>query len=514
MKNETNNEPLSQVMEYWQTARQNKWGIFFLTLGLTLVAVMGIAVMPDTYQATTTILVDPQKVSDQYVNPAVHDALTDRLQTITQEVLSSTRLQELIDRYQLYPEDRRAKSPEQTIAQMRKAITIEVKHAAGNGPGAFTITYEGRNPVIVAQVTNELASRFIEWNLQSREQLTEVTAQFLDEQLQEAKKKLETQENQVREFAMSHLGEMPDNLPANLGTLAQLRATYQADSDSLDRLEQQRLELLRMPQPVQDATGHNIDPASSERGRLEAEEIRLQEQLLDLRRRYTPAHPEVVETAARLQRVKEEIKQLPPPVPGKIDTTNMTASQVRLEIISHEMSRLTEDMKKVQEQMVAYQSKVDAMPLREQQLTDLTRDYEISKQEYSTLLGKKYSADMATNLERKQQGERFTVIDPAIPPGRPIRPNRALLMLAALFGSLFLSIALVIGREKLDMTVRAEQDLEDLLPAPVTMLALIPTIDTPGDRQRRRRFAIFALATALFACMLVAGFLWRVHPIL
>lgn len=511
MKKEIMNDPMTQMNEYWQTIRQGKWWVFFLTLGLTLTAIVAIALLPDTFQATTTILVDPQKVSDQYVNPAIRESLTDQLQTITQEVLSSTRLQEVIDRYQLYPEYQNSMSPEQIIAHMRSSITIEVKHASGNGPGAFTITYEGRNPVIVAQVANELASRFIEWNLQSREQLAEVTTEFLNEQLLDAKQNLESQEDKVRQFKMSHLGEMPDNLPANLGTLAQLRASYQGDADTLNRLEQERIELMRLPQAA--AQPGHYDSALGERGRLESEEVRLEEQLMDLRRRYTPAYPEVVEAAARLQRVKDELRALPPPVPGKIDKA-MSPSEVRLEIIAREMNRLADDQKKIQGQMAMYQAKVDAMPLREQQLTDLTRDYDISKQEYRSLLEKKYSAEMATDLERKQKGERFTVLDPAVPPGKPIKPNRTMLMITALLGSLLLSVALVVGKEKLNPTIRAEKELEELLPAPVAMLASIPTIDTPAGRRRRARFAIFALATALFACLMVAGFLWRVHPIL
>jgi len=101
-----------------------------------------------------------------------------------------------------------------------------------------------------------------------------------------------------------------------------------------------------------------------------------------------------------------------------------------------------------------------------------------------------------------------------VPPGKPIKPNRATLMITGLLGSLLFSFAFVLGKEKLNLTIRAEKELEELLPAPVVMLASIPSIDTPADQRRRARFAIFALATALFACLLVAGFLWRVHPIL
>ena len=509
MKHDTQDQAVAQILEYWQGIRQHKWWVFFLTLGLTLVSVVAIALLPDQYEATTTILVDPQQVSDQYVNPPVKQSLTDRLQTISQEVLSSTRLQEIIDRYHLYPEMQKSMSREQVIDYMRSAITIEVKHASGNGPGAFTIAYEGSNPVTVAQVTNELAARFIAWNLQTTEQAAEVTTEFLGDQLQDAKSYLVQQEDTVRDFKMRHLGEMPDNLAANLGTLAQLRVTFQADSDALNRLEQERIELTRLPAPD---PRREQPQAMSERDRLTLEKMKLEDELMDLRRRYTPTHPEVTDAMARLQRVKEELKALP--ADAKSQTAESSSTAVRLEIIGREMKRLSDQQKEISAQIATYQAKVDAIPTREQQLTDLTRDYEISKEQYRGLLAKKYSADMASDLEKKQKGERFTVLDPASAPGKPIRPKRRMLMIAATLGSLLLSIILVIGKEKLDMSVKAEKQMEELLPASVTLMAAIPTIDTPADKSRRARFAIFALTTSLLACALVAGILWRIHPIL
>jgi len=145
--NELLNQPVEQVREYWQTVQQRKWLIYFTTLALTLASVVAIALLPDQYQATTTILVDPQKVPDEYVNATIKSPLTERLQTISQEVLSSTRLQEVIDKWNLYPELRQSMSPDQVIDHMRNKIKIDVKRAAGSGPGAFSITYEGGNPV-------------------------------------------------------------------------------------------------------------------------------------------------------------------------------------------------------------------------------------------------------------------------------------------------------------------------------------------------------------------------------
>lgn len=500
-------QPSEQIREYWQIISRERWWILFFTLALTLGAAVMIARLTNVYQATTTILVDPQQVSDQYVNPPMKEALTDRLQTITQQVLSATRLQEIIDKYYLYPELRTAMSREQIIEHMRKAVTIDVKHGSGNGPGAFAITYEGHNPQMVAQVANELAARFIEWNLQSSEQVAEVTTEFLGEQLHHAKTGLERQESKVRDFKLGHLGEMPDSLAANLGTLAQLRATYQSNSDALNRLEQERIELTRLPVAVT-RTGQPLPEGLSERGRLEMEKVRLEEQLRALRQRYTPTHPGIVEVTARLLQLKQELKALPAPS-GDPDSPDASPTQVRMEIIARDMKRLNEQQKQNAALIASYQAKVDAMPLREQQLTDLMRDYDISKEQYRTLLGKKYSADMAGDLQRKQKGVRFTILDPARPPERPVKPQRGLLALASAIGALFFSIAFVIGKDRLDQTIKAERQLEGILPESVALLAAIPTIDTPSDQRRRVRFAILALSISLLVCLAVAALLWR-----
>lgn len=509
LQSELADDPVGQFRNYSQAISQNRWWVFSLTLALTMIAAVVITRLPNVYRATTTILVDPQQVSDQYVNPPVKETLTDRLETISQQVLSASRLQDIIDRYHLYPELQDSMSREQIIEYMRKQITIEVKHAAGNGLGSFTITYEGHGSVIVAQVANELAGKFITWNLQSTEAVAETTTEFLGEQLEGAKSGLEEQEKKVREFKMSHLGQLPEDLPANLGTLAQLRANYQVNNDSLNRLEQERIELTRLP-----AAGYRAGQGTeglSERGRLEVEKAQLQAQLNTLHQHYTPTFPDVVETAARLRRVKEELKALPPDSPSA-NGQDVTPTQVRLEIIAQEMKRLAGEQKQVSAQIASYQVKIDAVPVREQQVTQLMRDYEISKDQYKTLLGKKYSAEMAKDLQNKQKGERFTILDPARPPKLPVKPQRGLLLLFALVGALIASSVFVIGKDKIDPSLKSEKQLEEILPKSVTLLAEIPTIETESDRRRQLRFAIFALTTSVLAFVIVAVVLWRIRP--
>ena len=507
MRNEGLQSMMEQFAEYIRAVWRRKWTIVLSWSALTAAAIVWIAVMPDYFRSTTTILVDPQKVPEDYVAATIKSSMTERLQTITQEVLSATRLQEVIDRWRLYEDLRGSLGREEIIEIMRKDLKIEVKPAAGAGPGAFTITYQGRDPVVVAQVTNELASRFIDWNLKSREQLAVSTTEFLNDELQRAKRDLEVQEEQIREFKMKYLGQMPEHLPANLGALAQGRTAYQANADALNRLEQERMQLLRLPEMERPGKRPVV---LGERARLEQEKLELETTLFELRKRYTDVHPGVIQVSSRLNRIKEQLQQMPPPSAEAPEPP--TLSQVRLEIIAKDMKRIEEEQKRLTTQMTTYQARVDAVPVREQQLADLARDYEISKQKYRSLLEKKFSAEMAADLERKQKAERFTILDPARPAERPFKPQRQILMILSAIASLAISVVGVILNERTDHTVKSERELPEIFGAPITLLATIPSVEIKSDRRRRLRNALLAASTSLALGLGVAAFLWKVRP--
>lgn len=497
--------PLVIVREYWAMVRHYGWWIFLATVALTLAAFTVIARLPDYYKATTTILVDPQRVPERYVSATVSGDPAARLTTISQEVLSTTRLQEVIDQFHLYGAMQGRVTHEDIIDRMKRDISIEVKQ--GPGLSAFTIGYMGRRPDLVAQVTNQLAASFIKWNLLSREQQTEGTAEFLTEQLQQAKQNLEGQEQKLSEFKLRHMGEMPEQQQANLQVLSQLQATYQANADALNRLDLQRMMLLRN---LNAGTG---GAPQTERGRLQAEKRQLEERVIELRRRYTPDFPDVVEAAQRLERVKAQIEALPREESSSAQK-NGANDDVQLVVIDREKKRLEEAQKRILAQIQSYQGKVEAAPIREQQMAEVTRNYQTSKGLYQSLLDKTFSAEMAKDLERKQQAERFIMLDPARVPERPFKPRRAMLMFASFVGSLLGCIGVVVVVEMLDQRLKTETELKKLLPAAVSVLAAIPAIETADERRKRLLFAAVAVGVAAVACVLEAGFLWKVHPFL
>lgn len=505
MKNKVEAYLPQQIREYVGLLQSKIWTIGLVTLAVTLVAIVAIAFLPDQYRATTTILVDPQQIPDRYVTSTVTSDPAERLTTITQQVLSASRLGQIIDDLHLYTEMKN-RSRDDVIENMRKHITLQVKQGSSQGLSSFTITYESGSATVAANVANQLAASFIDWNLKNREQLAEDTTNFMASQLEEAKQNLQNQEQKLSEFKMQHLGQMPDQAPANLQTLSRLQSALQTNSDSFNRLEQEKQLLMRLPEP------NTIAPDKlTDRQRLEGELHQVKSQLWDLKKKYTDSHPDVIATETRLQQIQDQLKSLPPDPTSVKDSTT---SAVRIDLIEKEEQRLTRENQVIQSQIGMYQGRVDSVPLREQELSALTRDYEISKEQYRSLLEKTYSAEMAKDLEKRQQGERFTILDKARAPEHPFKPNRLGLMYASLAGAFFFAIAVVIVQDNISGAIKAERELKELLPKLVTLLGSIPTIEIKSDRRDRMRSRVLALAMSVLGCLVVAVILWKVHPIL
>jgi polysaccharide chain length determinant protein (PEP-CTERM system associated) len=512
MNQAANHENTNQLRALWHTVRHYRGWIFLGTVILSLVGFAVVLLMPDRYKATTTILVDPQKVSEKYVSPTVNSDPGQRLTTITQQVLSVTRLQQIIDDMHLYPELKGKMSREEVIELMRKDITITVKQGSSSGLSAFTIEYEGRQRQQVAQVANQLAASFIEWNVKSREQQSQDTTEFLDAQLKDAKANLEQQEARLSAFKMRHLGEMPEQQSANMQALTQLQAQFQANADALNRLEVERTLLSRgLENP---STGEpKAAPVLTERAKLEDERRRLRARLQDLQNRYTSAHPEVVDTTSQLQRVEDRLKVLPPDPVVAVPQDN-TAVTVRLQLLDRESKRLTQEQERITGQMASYRSKVDAVPVREQEMAELNRNYSVSKDHYQSLLDKTFSAGMAADLEKKQQAEHFTILDLAQVPEKPFKPKRGLMFIGAFLGALAMSLSLAYLADMMNSSVKFERELKAMLPANVPLLAVVPQLQSAADRRSSIRFAVIAVVISLIGCALEAGLFLKLHSIL
>ncbi len=503
-------QPIAQVTVYWGLLAKHKWPCLIGTLALTLIFTVIIGKLPNVYEATTTILVDPQQVPEKYVSAAVSPDSYARLNTLTQQVLSRSRLQEIIDKYNLYSDRRVPLTSEERVEEMRHDVTIEVKQGSGLELSTFSLTYQGEQPVLVAAVANELAASFIHWNIESRAEQVSGTKDFLSSELMVAKRNLERQENALRQFKMSHLGETPDQTTNNLAAMAGLRAALQANLDAMNRLDEEKILLTHSQAPVAPSP-QNL----TQRESLEVQKRKLEATIAQLREHYSDRYPDVVRATRRLEETKAQLNSLPaaPIDPSADASEDKSATAVRLELIDAEMKRLEADRDHIQSQIESYQGKVDAAPIREQELVELMRNYDTSKMHYQVLLDKSFNIAMAADLEKNQKAERFRVLDSARIPQKPVKPPRKKLLAASALLALGLSIFCVFVKEELNPMVKTETELRSLLPASVRVWGLIPRIEIASDLHRARRWAILASLTCILLCVAILGVIRGIRPL-
>jgi polysaccharide biosynthesis transport protein len=503
------NSPPS-LKQYLIAVKKHGHLVFLSSLLLAGLGIVTVSLLPNIYSATTTILVDPQKIPERYVASTITTDPNARLNTLTQQVLSDSRLQEVIDKEDLYPELRRKKTREEILAYMREKTKIELKQSreSEQGLSSFSISYEDEDRFLVAKVANALAASFIQWNLKVREQQALGTTQFLSTELEEARRSLEDQESQLEAFKVKHSGATPDQVSSNLQVLSRLQSEVQTNADTIARLDQERILLTQVkPTEIRDTA------SLTERGRMLQEKRRLETELWNLKREFTDTYPDVIVVKEQLKNLNARLATMPEPPADSVESYD-SSTQVRLTIIDKELQRRKQQQASLQQQIQGYQGKVDSVPTLEMQLAELMRNYEVSKQNYQSLLDKTLSAGMSEELEHRQQGRRFTVLDPAKTPEKPVQPARIPLMAGVILFALLFPAALTIGLNVMSGSVKSDIELKGMLPLKIQVLGTIPSIISQADIRRGRLLTVQTIIVSAVSCVALILFLLRVRPIL
>lgn len=443
--------------------------IFFLLTGIWFYVVL-----PRSYEATTLILVQSQEIPQTYVTATVSQDVAERVRTLSQEVLSRSNLEAIINEMNLFREDRREGTPmDILVATLRKKITINTNVGPRSETSSFTITYKGRNPKEVADVTNRLASYFIDSNLKLRARQAAETTSFLQKQLEELKVLLDQQEAKVQEYRNRYIGELPDQLQSNISTIGSLQMRLESLQTSLTEAMNRRLTIQGQLSLAESGT----PGTTSQRGQRLTE---LRGQLEEMRSRYTPEHPEI-------RRIQDQIAELERQ-PEKASTARMDPRvadlRTQLSNANIEVDSLRREVDRVRAQIDQYQGRVEGTPKREQELAALTRDYNITQQNYQRLLDRYYEAKRAEDMEKRQQGEQFRVVDYAQPPEVPVSPNPLRIALVFLALGLGTGAGIIIMLEMLDSTVKGVKQLEDWSRG-IPCISVVPLALTEGDKRRQ-----------------------------
>jgi succinoglycan biosynthesis transport protein ExoP len=491
---------LEQIRPYLEVIRRRKSIVILTAIGLFFCIALVAYRLPNVYRSETVILVDAQQVPSTYVQSTVTTTIQDRLSTIQQQVMSPTRLKRMIDKLDLFPELRGKVNDEVLIQRIQKSTTVDV----GGRLSSFRIAYQGENAKQASEIANELAATFIAENLKAREQQFVGTAEFLDAELQETKTKLEAREKQLQTIKSTYVMDLPESKQFHLEALNSLRTQLAASQDRVSRAKQDKIMLQSMmstnPPTVDMDTGAGTG-GTGKSSSLQAQIQKLQSRMAELRVRYGPNFPDVRKAQAELDRLKKqeasEQAQAPPPVQAEVVVTSPNKRnpviEAQMEKLNQEIDEQTKLQGPLQQQIDLHISKLERVPIFEQQLAGLMRDYDSLRGHYQSLLDKKLSAQMATELEAHQKGERFMILDPAPIPDRPFGPNRVMISLAGLVAGLLGGIGLTVVIEMMDQSVRSEQEATQLLGVPV--LAGIPLVCSKGQiRSRRIRFLLSAVA--------------------
>lgn len=473
---------------------RRKWMLIIpVFIGITLASLVAY-LLPSYYRSTTLILVEAQQIPEAYVKSTNMSPIEEQLNTIKQQVMSRTKLEEIIDSLNLYKEDSNKKrwnrllkiigieqigisTKEDKVEMMRKDVEVNIidntigRTKKGGGADAFSISYTSTDPKIAMHVTSNLASFFIDENLKIREQYSEGTSEFLSSELEKAKQDLEEQEKKIKDFKEKNIGVLPEQLEANLRTLDRLQMELQNTQSTLKNAEDKKLFL-------EGQIGNITSLEVSEKRLLEDELLKLKSELSSLLTIYKETFPDVVTLKGRISEIEQQLANVKETADEKTEVVvkeqgrNVTNLHGDLAAVKSQIATLQTREIEIRKQINNYEKRVETIPSNEQRLADLRRNYDISLENYKSLLNKKLNARLAENLEKRQKGEKFRIIDPANLPEKPFKPNRMKIVLLGTIIGLGMGIGLVYFTGFMNPAFQKSEDFAGVLTPPV--LATIP----------------------------------------
>ena len=512
-----------------------RWFIIVPFVLFTAGAIAYAMVQPNRYRAQMAIIITPQQVPTNYVQSTITTMLAERLQMIRQEITSRTRLERIIEEFNLYPEMRATRIMEDVIEQMRQDIQVQINTGRDRraDTGAFTVGFESDNPRTALLVTERLGSLFIRGNTEDRAILADATSQFMEAQLEEARRRLIDHEQKLQEYRVRNSGSLPTQVQANLQGIQTTQMQLQSLQDESNRDRDRRLFLERAladaeaagpivaAAPIAPNPDGSPQPMSAT-ARLEGAKAALRNMELRLK----PEHPDI-QRAKRVIRDLEkeaEAEALTRPVADgqpvaavmspaeRARQSRINDMRAELQLLDRRMAERRDEEGRLRNNLNVYQARVDAAPARETELVELMRDYDILKNSYNELLRKSEASKLAVNLERRQIGEQFKIVDGARLPERPVSPDRPRIISMGAIMGLGLGLAIVGLLEYRDSSLKTDDDVVSALSLPV--LALIPVMVTKAEEaatvRRRRLIAVGSFAVFV----LVAGAaIWKLELI-
>jgi polysaccharide chain length determinant protein (PEP-CTERM system associated) len=457
------------------------------------------------YTSQSLVLVEGQKVPEGMVQPVVTADLAQRIATMQQQVMGRNRLQPIVEkRPNLF---KGGKNLDDVLEEVRSGVQIEPvvtdlgaiantgggKRKQGSSVPGFYVNFTTANPRDAQDICNDLTSAMLTEFQNSREQLATGATEFISRQLDEAKRNLDDQDAKLAEFKRQYSGQLPGDEDNNLKVLGTLNSQFDANTQTVSRAQQDKAYTESLL--AQQLSAWKSSQGSNNPQNLETQLSSLQSQLLSLQARYTEDHPDVIKTKADIAEVKKKLAEVNEAA-AKGGDSNAKASaseppeirQLRMQVHQYEdvLGQATREQKRVGDQIKLYQSRVAISPGVEEKYKLLTRDYESAQKFYNDLLAKKSTSEMATDMERRQQGEQMHLLNAANLPESPSFPNRLLFAAGGLGSGLVIGMGLALWLELRDKSIRNEADVLASLQMPV--LVSLPWVTEDVQKSGNGKF--------------------------
>jgi polysaccharide chain length determinant protein (PEP-CTERM system associated) len=511
-----------KIGEYFDILRKRKWLIILPTIAVGLAIAYVVVRLPDVYESTTLIVVTPSTLPNSVVPTMSEETLTRELTSISQVVTSRSSLQPLMEKYDLYKEDRRRGEPiELLIDQMRKQIKVEVNTSRNEITNGFNITYRGHDPKSTQAVAAELASKYVDEQTKGTVNAGTSAKQFIEEQVRQAKEELDTIDTDRLKYLQENMNNLPSQSQALVGRLTALhegqKAIFAELGRSRDLAAAYRSQLADITksydQEIVLSAENTTDPkttlAWAELVRRRSEfEGELQMMLTQLKEK----NPDVIAKRKQLEDIKSQQNLMIQEWKDKIEERKQKLQQLsdpRIISLKTQISTLDGDVERQQkllgetnQQIAELDSRINAIPNAEVGLEAIDREYKTKKANYDTLLGQQQKVVFGADAMKDQQGSGIQVVDPANLPERPVAPKRAVLLAAGFGIGLAIGLLLAVAFESRRLlTIQTSEDAKHYTKLPV--LATIPELLTPTEALAIPRRRTLAMAAAI-ACAIVS----------
>lgn len=484
------------LKDYLQIARRRKYTIILPMLALLLISVVLAIVLPPVYLSIATIQIEQQHIPDDLVKSTVISFADERIQQIQQKLMTVDNIIKIIEKFDLYPEERKIAKDSDLAEEFRSNTALELINADVTGKGknskailAFTLSFGHKKGETAQKIANELVTLFLDENIRSRTQRAEESTKFLQEEAAKIKTEIRTSEGHIADYKEEYSGSLPELLAVNMSSIARIENTLQQL-----QLQEKMLEERRISIQNQLSATSPIIVGTSDKNAIVESRASLEAEYKSLLEKYSSTHPNV---KALKRKLDGYIDQNDESGQANINNPVYMQMQSQLSIASVEMNSIAQQKIRLNGQLKKLEGNVSQTHKVERGYYELMRDLDSQKEKYKELIAKSFEAKLSQNLEIEQKAEKFFLLEPPRVPEKPDKPNRIKILFVGLMFSVFGGLGAGFLAETMDNSIRSHNALTQLVGA--EPLVVIPYIQNQEDLNRSRRNKInFAVLGLLF----------------